>query len=419
MNEMKLKKSWEINTKSTQDDWKVWLRTFSIQLIRQTPSSALRACIPLANQDQSIAFELFNPAFLSCWTEMSPQSQKDLVQTLETVLSSAATPEVLQVLLNLTEFMDRDEKPLPINPRILATLAEDNHAYAKALRYNEAIYRRNPHLAIESLVNVNQQLGLPDAAKGLVPGKNNQSASLYVKLQDWSTALSIYEKDRGLYEKNTPHYQNATLGMIKCYDLMGNWEQLAKETKEMWPTASSSSKISVAAGAAAAAWRLGEWGLLNTYIQVLERSNPRSIPASFYKTLLCIHDASYDLAQQYIDFTRECIDTELTSLLGESYLRSYHLIVIAQQLAELEESIIFQTDPKKRNHIKEIWDKRLRGADRSISTWRSILSVRSLTLTPQEDQANWIKFASLCRKNGRKDISKKTLVELLGVSKPV
>ena len=42
-----------------------------------------------------------------------------------------------QTLLNLAEFMEHNDKPLPIDIRKLGALAEKCHAYAKALHYRE------------------------------------------------------------------------------------------------------------------------------------------------------------------------------------------------------------------------------------------------------------------------------------------
>jgi FKBP12-rapamycin complex-associated protein len=41
--------------------------------------------------------------------------------------------------------------------------------------------------------------------------------------------------------------------------------------------------------------------------------------------------------------------------------------------------------------------------------------VRSLVVTPHQDMKTWLKYASLCRKQGRLAISHRTLVMLLGV----
>ncbi len=46
-------------------------------------------------------------------------------------LSPSLPTEVLQVLLNLAEFMEHDDKPLPVDIRTLGALADRCRAYAK------------------------------------------------------------------------------------------------------------------------------------------------------------------------------------------------------------------------------------------------------------------------------------------------
>jgi FKBP12-rapamycin complex-associated protein len=53
------------------------------------------------------------------------------------LLSPNIPPETLQALLNLAEFMEQDEKPLPIDIKTLGAYAAKCHAYAKALHYKE------------------------------------------------------------------------------------------------------------------------------------------------------------------------------------------------------------------------------------------------------------------------------------------
>lgn len=51
-----------------------------------------------------------------------------------------------------------------------------------------------------------------------------------------------------------------------------------------------------------------------------------------------------------------------------------------------------------------------------LQVWQALLAVRALVLPPTEDIETWIKFASLCRKNGRISQARSTLVKLLQVS---
>lgn len=51
-----------------------------------------------------------------------------------------------------------------------------------------------------------------------------------------------------------------------------------------------------------------------------------------------------------------------------------------------------------------------------LQVWQALLAVRALVLPPTEDIETWIKFASLCRKNGRISQARSTLIKLLQVS---
>lgn len=48
MNEMNLQRAWNVNQVSTKEDWEEWIRRFSLELLKEAPSAALRACAPLA-----------------------------------------------------------------------------------------------------------------------------------------------------------------------------------------------------------------------------------------------------------------------------------------------------------------------------------------------------------------------------------
>lgn len=43
-----LRKAWESSARVTKDDWAEWMRHFSVELLAQSPSPALRACHSLA-----------------------------------------------------------------------------------------------------------------------------------------------------------------------------------------------------------------------------------------------------------------------------------------------------------------------------------------------------------------------------------
>ena len=113
-----LRRAWESSQRSTKEDWAEWMRNFSIELLKQSPSRALRACASLAQTNPGMARELFAAGFVSCWSELDEQMQEQLVRSLEAALASPTIPpDIVTTLLNLAEFMEHDEKALPLDTR--------------------------------------------------------------------------------------------------------------------------------------------------------------------------------------------------------------------------------------------------------------------------------------------------------------
>ena len=170
VNRQTLRAAWEATQRSTREDWHEWMRRLSVEMLRESPSPSMRACATLAQIYQPLARQLFNAAFLSCWSELAVDGyQESLVACLETALDADhMSLEVLQPLLNLAEFMELADKPLPIDIRKLGALAEKCHAYAKALHYREVEFHSYPADTIEALISINNQLQQPEAAKGIL-----------------------------------------------------------------------------------------------------------------------------------------------------------------------------------------------------------------------------------------------------------
>jgi FKBP12-rapamycin complex-associated protein len=53
-------KAWDAQCRATQDDWVVWIRGFSVEMLKQSPIHALRSCSGLAQKYFPLAKELFN-----------------------------------------------------------------------------------------------------------------------------------------------------------------------------------------------------------------------------------------------------------------------------------------------------------------------------------------------------------------------
>ncbi|KAH0728770.1 hypothetical protein KY284_004635 [Solanum tuberosum] len=448
VNDGRLRTAGEASQRSTKEDWAEWMRHFSIELLKESPSPALRTCARLAQLQPFVGRELFAAGFVSCWSQLNEASQRQLVRSLEMAFSSPnIPPEILATLLNLAEFMEHDERPLPIDIRLLGALAEKCRAFAKALHYKEMEFegalsnRRdaNPVAVVEALIHINNQLHQYEAAIGILTYAQQHlgvqlKESWYEKLQRWDDALKAYTAKAS--QASSPHLcLDATLGRMRCLAALARWEELNNLCKEYWTPAEPAARLEMAPMAANAAWNMGEWDQMAEYVSRLDdgdetklrvlgntaSSGDGSSNGTFFRAVLLVHRGKYDEAREYVERARKCLATDLAALVLESYERAYSKMVRVQQLSELEEVIEYCTLPPMGNPVAEgrralvrnMWNERIKGAKRNVEVWQALLAVRALVLPPTEDIETWIKFASLCRKNGRISQARSTLIKLL------
>lgn len=418
VNQQNLKSAWEVADRPKADDWREWIKRLSVQLLKSSPSHCLRACANLAEVYHPLARDLFNAAFISCWTELYDSYQEELVGSFQVAFSSPTIPpEITQILLNLAEFMEHDEKQLPIHIHNLGQYATKCHAYAKALHYKEIEAFQEPSSnTLEALITINQQLQQPDSAQGVLTMAQQRFGmeireEWFERLERWEDALNSYER-RAMID---PDSLDTVLGQMRCLHALGEWEALAGLAEQYWDQSPTDVRRRMAPLAAAAAWGLAQWDTMDSYINVLKSD---SADKAWFKAILSVHRGQHSAAQRFINKTRDTLDAELTALLGESYSRAYGQVVRVQMLSELEEIITYkeakEDDPAKRTQIQKTWMKRLKGCQREVEVWQRILKVRALVVTPRENVGMWIKFAGLCRKSNRLGLAEKTLNSLLG-----
>eukprot|EP01122_Echinamoeba_exundans_P010671 TRINITY_DN4046_c0_g1_i4.p1 TRINITY_DN4046_c0_g1~~TRINITY_DN4046_c0_g1_i4.p1 ORF type:complete len:2948 (+),score=528.09 TRINITY_DN4046_c0_g1_i4:172-9015(+) len=427
VNEQNLRRAWETSSRATKEDWTEWLRKFAIELLRESPSPALRSCLYVVDYAPLVR-SLFNAGFVSCWRELSESYQRELVRHLETALLSPNIPqEILQNLLDLAEFMEHDEAPLPIEAQTLAVLADKCHAYAKALHYREIEFKKSiasgaaPSTSTtEALISINNKLGQPHAAAGILRYAQQAHGlelkeSWYEKLGRWEEALSAYTavlSNRS--QAPEASVSEALMGRMRSLHALGEWETLLQDCVKETQSRPSVDPIlkTLAPLAATAAWYLQEWDTLSAFANRLNENEPDGV---FFRAVIHLHQDNFPSAIKYINNCRDLLDTELTALFGESYQRAYTALIRAQQLAEMEEIIEYKqktTDPERRDSLQTIWMERLDGVQRDTDVWRRLLAVRAMVIPPAQDLDVWLQFASLARKCDKLRLSHRILFQL-------
>ncbi|XP_050677035.1 serine/threonine-protein kinase Tor-like [Leptidea sinapis] len=423
LNTQNLRKCWSVNNVISKDDWLEWLRQFSIGLLTESNSTAIRACASLAQNYPQLASDLFNAAFMSCWTELSEQLRAELVVSLERALSVSDAPELALTILNLAEFLEHcDKGALPISIKLLGDTAISCRAFAKALYYKEEEYRRDPSTQIvEALIHINNKLQQKQSANGLlekvIAQKKNSDPSLnvhvrwYEKLHNWEKALDLYSKKIELEAQDN----ESKLGMLRCLEAMGEWGKLYNTLTEQWDNMADDIKKNSAKMAAAASWGLQEWDSMKKFVDCVHEDTQ---DGAFYRAVLAIREGNWADSRHYIDSARTLLDGEISAVIGESYQRAYSALVNAQMLTELEEVVTFKLVEDRRATMRKMWWARLQGGQPLVEDWRKILQIRSLVLTHEEDSQAWLKFSSLCRKTGSVNQAHKIVLSILG-SDPV
>lgn len=328
------------------------------------------------------------------------------MQLIQDTFIQQEIPEVTGILLNLAEFMEHvDRGPIQLNTELLASRAIKCRAFAKALHYKEEEFHKGPTPAVlESLISINSKLQQPEAAQGVLVYAKKNAADFkvkerwYEKLHDWENALKLYEKR---YENNKNDFESI-VGQMRCFEALSEWQKLNNLSQQVWPNSDAEQKTQMAKLTATAAWGLNQWESVKEYASHI---NTESSDYAFYQALIHVNNNNFSEAQMLIDQSRKLIDTELTTMVGESYSRAYPAMVQVQMMSELEEVIQYKLVPERKEMIKKKWLERLLGMQRLVEDWQKILQLHSLVLDPHQEMKAWLKFAKLCQRTGKLQLS--------------
>lgn len=445
----------------TEEEWSMWLKHLSVELLRSSPALAHGFAFPLAQIHEPFARHMLHSAFAVCMCEMDGGTREKVVKLLGTVLREERVPsEVLQELLNLSEYMERLEMrfdPKEPTHRVYSTLlfdlktligsSERCNLHAKALHYveiqfNETTYeyersvmrghpRPLPPEEWRSLMQLCEKsiylcnlLGQRESAEGmlkyiqlnfsLLTGRpaselpRMMGAQLFEKLQWWSQSLKAYQQ--GLQQE--PNKLSNMVGLMRSLDNLGDCGQLLESWRVFSSRVSKKEASELAPYGAHAAWLLRCWDEMERITEYMSDEGYLGTTAVFYRAVLAIHRRQFHDAELIIQLCRKRLDSTLSALVAESYDRAYGLIVGIQQLSELEEFAFVADNPQGLNHWQELWEKRL-GA-MAYEGWSGTLANHALVIPPQRELDMWLSFVSLSRLNGRERTSSEILYELLG-----
>ena len=260
----------------------------------------IEQCAALSKSFQPLANELLNISFCSLWDELFPSEafitaeSIPLISGLEMALQSSQIPvRLTNTLLNLAEFMEMLDKPLPLDIQLLARRAAYVNTFAKCLHYREIEFNsenvKPSTECVESLITVNNKLGLLDAAAGILQLVRSKFTHIAVKPL-WLEKLSQWEEARQAYMTQISHWSTEhvgevppahegwmqnELGMLRCLHALGEYEELAEgaNTLKQYMTVDDQVEkygswvTEVCRLGANAAWMLGRWDSMEDFVE--------------------------------------------------------------------------------------------------------------------------------------------------------
>ncbi|KAJ2818015.1 phosphatidylinositol kinase- protein kinase tor1, partial [Coemansia sp. 'formosensis'] len=238
INEEMLRQGWEVPQRGFKVDWDDWMNKLSVELIRQSPSPALRACLNLSLKCPKLSGELFNAAFISCWDEISAEHRQDIANMFQEIVQLPdVSADILKAMLRLADLMERNQQPTFASIKLLGEYADRCYSLAKELRYREAEWVDNKDYdTIEKLIVLNQNLDLDDSAIGMLNYVRKEQPHIYnsdqwrLRLQQWDETLDVRESVR---VGDSPAYMSMSDKIRRMFE-SSDWDALIPIYKHIW-----------------------------------------------------------------------------------------------------------------------------------------------------------------------------------------
>jgi FKBP12-rapamycin complex-associated protein len=138
----------------------------------------------------------------------------------------------------------------------------------------------------------------------------------YLELNRWQEAYEAFDRKSLEGEEDS----EIIFGKMRCLHALGEWDKLSDFVQSKWGSVGQADHRQMASLAAAAAWQLKQWDLMEDYVAVMKKDTPDYF---FYRAVISIHGNQFAKAMKYIDKARVSVDPELHSLFSESYTRAY------------------------------------------------------------------------------------------------
>ena len=398
-----------------EQSWYGWYETISNDFMSNN-CSALSASKDASVLYQEISDSLFPIAFvLQRFRFEKEQSQAKLDEILKQVLDRAPN-SIVRIFLNIIEINEALEIRIPIDLEIIAQKAMEVKFYVLALRAYETKFKSVENIGkcdkeqiIGELIKLNQILGLPLAANGLLKySQTEKKAEFFERLGHWNKALALYQSQSTL----NPSNESTKNGIMNCLMHLSRYEELQNISNDN-------------VFAASAAFHLFKY---NDVIKIASKFAEENSKTRFFIIFACVLNRNFKKAREMIkrQYNESC--SKIFPALGvyhdlpnEDYEQSYEDFLNDCLLSEIEEIIVYsellnkakssQVEKRKNalksiEQIKALWNKRFEKLRPIPSVLHTHLCIRSLILKISEQRNHFKKLISISLKCNKIELAR-------------
>jgi hypothetical protein len=413
------------NFNKSDFDWNDWLTKLKSELVCHSPSTVLIACKNLRMQ-KGVMDDLFKPAFVMFWAELTDHQRSQVTRSLDTIISSRSKIQLSfrKAILEVLEFMSQKNAfGIPLNVAKMAEFAIHCNSPSTAIYFKELEFQKSPRNAFEVLLNLYCELGFLYTAEGLIDYVQNE-----LKLRVEEEVVHMRGKWDFLPSATGEGSREAEHMQIFGNVTSSNWDLVLQKIREV--TGGLGGKplsAQLANYNAFAAFHLGRWEDLKRHV------NEVQIEKDFYKAILLANDGHLEGALDCLE--EEWRGRERTSQGMASYNSNYKKFVKLQKLSETQETFRLQLHLERlcRNelynylvplaeqqadrsachrHALEVWEDKLFSMERDIDYWQEVLAARNLLFTKREMLTSYLKLWNICLHSDNPQLFTKILTTL-------
>ncbi|KAK9914842.1 hypothetical protein WJX75_001188 [Coccomyxa subellipsoidea] len=221
------------------------------------------------------------------------------------------------------------------------------------------------------------------------------------------------------------HLSVAQRGHLNCLLQLGHLQALLAEVDGWASRCTDAQKPHLAACGVAAAWRLGRWQLLESYLQQTRPFMGMLVADDQWEVrlgelLAAFHHRDTEGVKRQLGEATGEVMGRLSAASMESYSRAYPHLVRLHMLHEASDAAQVAArgslGPIERQRVLR-WDERLRITQSSLATQEPILALRRqlAVLAGEEAEAGtcWLQHAQLCRVSGHNEAAGTATLEAL------